>query len=72
MWQAESQGWRCPCHKSSFARDGALVPATNGPPNPSPRALDPLEWRVSDGRLEVRWVRFETGIEERVEIGIRS
>jgi Rieske Fe-S protein len=63
VW-ADSQ-WRCPCHKSAFARDGALVPNPSGPPNPSPRALDPLEWRVHDGRLEVRWVRFQTGISER-------
>lgn len=63
VWDATL--WRCPCHKSAFSRDGALVPSESGPPNPAPRALDPLEWRVSQGRLEVRWVRYETGIAER-------
>ena len=68
VWQAERANWFCPCHKSAFARDGALVPATSGPANPSPRALDPLEWRVAGAQLEVRWVRFQTGVSERIPL----
>ena len=67
VWRAP--GWRCPCHNSAFTREGALVPSESGPPNPAPRALDPLEWRIAGSRLEVRWVRYETGIAERVAIG---
>ena len=33
------------------------------------RPLDPLEWRIADANLEVRWVRFQTGIAERVPVG---
>lgn len=69
VWNEQGGQWRCPCHKSAFARDGALVPATSGPPNPSPRALDPLEWRIAGDALEVRWVRFKTGISDRVPLG---
>ena len=69
VWHEQGGQWRCPCHKSAFARDGALVPATSGPSNPSPRALDPLEWRIAGDALEGRWVRFKTGISERVPLG---
>jgi|GEM_PF-295525 len=68
VWQDDRSHWFCPCHKSAFARDGALVPAESGPPNPSPRALDPLEWRITNAQLEVRWVRFQTGVSERVPL----
>ncbi len=79
VWQADAAPqpaaaapggrWLCPCHKSTFARDGGLIPSESGPPNPSPRPLDPLEWRIADANLEVRWVRFQTGIAERVPVG---
>lgn len=68
VWGADRGQWICPCHKSAFARDGAIVPAESGPPNPSPRGLDPLEWRVAGESLEVKWVRFQTGISERVPL----
>jgi nitrite reductase/ring-hydroxylating ferredoxin subunit len=49
----------CPCHDSRFAADGALVEGE------SPRGLDPLEVRVREGRVEVRYQRFEVGTAER-------
>lgn len=50
----------CPCHDSRFALgDGACTAG------PSPRGLDPLEARVEDGRVRVRFQRFELGTEER-------
>ena len=58
----------CPCHKSTFALDGALRPHTDGGKNPSPRGLDPLAWRVAHGHLQVRWVRYRTGSAERVPV----
>ncbi len=79
VWQADAPQaaeppatagrWLCPCHKSTFARDGGLIPSDSGPPNPSPRPLDTLEWRIAEANLEVRWVRFQTGIAERVPVG---
>lgn len=65
VWQEDKTRWLCPCHKSAFTREGGIIEG-DGPPNPSPRALDPLEWRIADGQLEVHWVRFKTGIPERV------
>jgi menaquinol-cytochrome c reductase iron-sulfur subunit len=53
----------CPCHDSSFAMDGAVKGG------PAPRGMDPLEVRVQDGHVEVRFVRFRAQVEERIEVG---
>jgi nitrite reductase/ring-hydroxylating ferredoxin subunit len=50
----------CPCHDSWFATDDGRL--TKGP---SPRGLDPLEAQVKDGRVRVRFQRFEVGTAER-------
>lgn len=50
---ADRSRFVCPCHKSSFALDGAV----NDPSSPSPRDMDALEVEVRDGG-EV-WVRFQ-------------
>lgn len=53
----------CPCHDSSFSLDGEVQGG------PAPRGLDPLETRVQDGHVEVRFQRFRAQIKERIEIG---
>lgn len=53
----------CPCHDSDFDVDGARKGG------PAPRSMDPLEARVVDGEVEVRFVRFRAQVKERVEIG---
>jgi len=53
----------CPCHESGFGLDGDVLFG------PSPRAMDPLEVRVVDGQVEVRFKRFQTQTSERVEVG---
>lgn len=53
----------CRCHDSAFAPDGR---ATSGV---SPRGLDPIEARVEDGVVSVRFVRFRLGVPERERIG---
>lgn len=50
----------CPCHDSRFALDDGRQ--TEGP---SPRGLDPLEVKVEDGRVRVRFERFQVGTAER-------
>ncbi len=50
---ADRSRFVCPCHKSSFALDGAV----NDPASPSPRDMDALDVEVRDGG-EV-WVRFQ-------------
>jgi menaquinol-cytochrome c reductase iron-sulfur subunit len=67
-FDASGDRFRCPCHRSSFALSGELTPNPDGAPNPSPRGLDPLEWRIRDNHLEVRWVRFATGTPDRVPV----
>lgn len=63
---ARGDEWFCPCHDSSFAADGSLMP---GRENPSPRGLDALPARVAGSVLEVQWRRFRTGTAEQKEIG---
>jgi Rieske Fe-S protein len=50
----------CPCHSTDFGLDGTVL--NDGP---SPRGLDPLDNEVVEGRLRVRFQRFQTGSEER-------
>lgn len=48
-------GLLCPCHDSVFALSGELVSG------PSPRALDALATEVRDGRVLVKFERFQIG-----------
>jgi cytochrome b6-f complex iron-sulfur subunit/menaquinol-cytochrome c reductase iron-sulfur subunit len=56
-------GFACGCHDTTFDGAGKRVRG------PAPRDLDALETRVSDGEVLVRFVRFRSGIEARVEVG---
>jgi menaquinol-cytochrome c reductase iron-sulfur subunit len=58
-----NEKYTCPCHASFFELDGSV---TEGP---SPRAMDPLEVKVEDGKILVQFKRFRTGVEDQVEIG---
>ncbi|MDO9022522.1 MAG: Rieske 2Fe-2S domain-containing protein [Deltaproteobacteria bacterium] len=53
-------GFVCPCHVSDFSPVGAALRG------PSPRSMDPIESRVREGRVEVRWARFRQGTAERI------
>lgn len=55
-------GFYCPCHDSAFDLQGQRRSG------PSPRGLDPLEVRVMDGWVSVRYRRFRLGVPQRVEI----
>jgi Rieske Fe-S protein len=50
----------CPCHESAFDIEGK--PSAG----PSPRALDRLETRVADGKVEVRYQQFKQGTPEKI------
>ena len=54
-----SSAYVCPCHKSSFARDGAKQAG------PSKRGLDPLPCKVEGGRVKVTFIRFRPDVSER-------
>ena len=56
------QEFVCPCHGGVFDARGRHVA---GPP---PRSMDPLEHRVENGLLFVRWQDFKVGVAERVPV----
>lgn len=51
--------FKCPCHKSAFAPDGAKLSG------PSKRGLDPLPVKVDAGRVKITFVRYRPDIPER-------
>jgi len=53
----------CPCHESAFTLEGEVRGG------PAPRGMDPLETRVRDGHVEVRFIRYRAQIKERIEVG---
>ena len=61
--QRKGQGFVCPCHRSGFNEHGTPLSG------PSPRPLDPLEWRIEKGRLKVRYQSFRVGLAHRQALG---
>ena len=66
--QAGDTPFLCPCHRSRFTGTGVRLDSDDGEPNPAPRPLDELEWRVDRGKLAVNWVRYRPGTAEQVPI----
>ena len=64
----DQRSFECPCHHARFALNGERVERAR---NPAPRDMDPLEVRVDErtARIEVRAVRYQSGIPERVVVG---
>ncbi len=58
-WDATQRGFRCPCHRSAFAADGARLSG------PAPRGLDEQAVEVRAGRVRVRYRHFRAGRPER-------
>lgn len=61
--ERRGEGFNCPCHVSAFSADGRALEG------PSPRAMDPIEVRVREGAVQVKWVRYRIGVAERVVEG---
>jgi Rieske Fe-S protein len=53
--------FKCPCHNSSFAVDGAIIE-----PSPSPRAMDTLPCEVEQDEILVKFENFYTGKADKV------
>lgn len=58
----------CPCHNAAFKFDGErVVEVAGGGQNPSPRGMDPLEYKIEqdgatkDWWVEVKYEQFELG-----------
>jgi menaquinol-cytochrome c reductase iron-sulfur subunit len=60
---ANSAGFLCACHNSSWNEGGQMLAG------PSPRGLDTLEHRVEGGKLQVRYQDFKQGISSKEAIG---
>jgi Rieske Fe-S protein len=58
-YDAKADGFRCPCHTSSFDRAGNRVSG------PAKRGMDPLETHVEDGRVLVRFRRYKLDVPDR-------
>jgi len=53
------EGFRCPCHVTRFDAGGRVLSGA------SPRGMDPLDARVEEGAVWVRFVRFRPGVAAR-------
>ncbi len=62
-WDAEVKRFVCPCHKGTFAADGARI---EGPP---PRGLDALPSKIEKGTLYVKYQYFRQLSSKREVIG---
>jgi len=56
---AADGGFICPCHGSAWDRDGRKLGG------PTPRGMDTLEYRVKEGRLQVRYRFFRQGVPDK-------
>lgn len=63
-WHPNQSEFICPCHGGVFDATGKNIA---GPP---PRAMDPLEFEVREGRLFVRWQDFKIGVAERIPVSV--
>jgi len=62
QWDAAAGEFRCPCHASTFAKDGKVLGG------PAPRPLDSLPQKIVGGTLYVRWVHYTPGIASKVAV----
>jgi Rieske Fe-S protein len=60
-YDAEAGTFKCPCHNSQFALDGAIIQ-----PSPSPRPMDALDCQVRQGEVLVKYENFYSGRTEKV------
>jgi Rieske Fe-S protein len=61
-WHPDHAEFVCPCHGGTFNAQGQHV---SGPP---PRSMDPLDYRVENGRLLIHWQDFKVGVAERIPV----
>lgn len=55
-WNSETREFECPCHASTFAKDGTVLGG------PAPRPLDILPHKVEGNTLYISWVDYRPGI----------
>ena len=60
----QTKTFKCPCHNSQFALDGAIIE-----PSPSPRPMDSLDAQVQNAQVLVKFENFYSGRTEKVVKG---
>lgn len=66
IWSADASRFQCPCHGSQFGFDGEHLAG------PAPRGLDPLPFQEKSGKAEIMWIRYQSGVPDRIVISYQS
>lgn len=61
-WDGDDQNFKCPCHTSAFALDGARQTG------PAPRGMDALEVQSEGGLVQIRYQRFKQGLSDKESV----
>jgi Rieske Fe-S protein len=64
QWSEKEGRFQCPCHGGLFDVDGNHI---GGPP---PRGMDPLPFKIVDGRILVEWEDFKIGVSQRIAVQV--
>jgi menaquinol-cytochrome c reductase iron-sulfur subunit len=65
-WNDSATRFQCPCHGSQFNFNGEHVAG------PAPRGLDPLPFKEQSGVANIMWIRYQSGVPDRVIISYTS
>jgi Rieske Fe-S protein len=65
-WHDDVNRFQCPCHGSQFSFEGEHVAG------PAPRGMDPLPFKEQSGTANIMWIRYESGVPDRVIISYTS
>ncbi len=58
-------GFKCPCHNSSFQPDGSIVAGQCV----SPRPMDTLDYEIRDGEIWIKFQNFRSNTEQKIPLG---
>jgi len=66
VWNGDASRFQCPCHGSQFSFEGEHLAG------PAPRGMDPLPLKEQSGTADVMWIRYESGVPDRIVISYQS